>query len=92
MSPVLSGYDDRDPSDDPKPDCLVSVIVPEEFVGTSMGELQKRGGMIKKMDVNNRTVVIHALIPEHQCDKLALAITEWTRHRGKVERQPRVNE
>jgi len=92
MSPVLSSPNDRNPPDDPKPDCLVSVIVPEEFTGTSMKQLHQRGGIIKQMNCRDRNVVIHALIPEGQYAELVSAIKEWTQGRGKVERQPDVDE
>jgi translation elongation factor EF-G len=90
MSPTLSSPNDRDPSGDPKPDYLVSVIVPEEFTGVSMGQLQTHAGMIKEMEVKSGTVVIQALIPEREFAELASAISEWTQERGKVEHHPDV--
>jgi len=91
MSPVQSSHN-HDPSDDPKPDCLVSVVVPEEFTTGSMQEFNLRRGIIKKVDLSAGTVVMQALIPERQYYELTLVIKDWTQGRGKVERQPNLSE
>jgi translation elongation factor EF-G len=92
MNPVLIDPDDPNAPDDPKPDCFVSVIVPVEFTGTSVDQLTTHGGIIKEMKEENRTVMIQALIPEHQYAEFASAIKEWTQGRGRVERQANVGE
>jgi len=88
----VSSLNDRNPSDDPKPDYPVSLTVPEEFAGVSLGEVNKQGGMIKAVNAETGTAVIQALIPESRFNDLASAISEWTQGRGRVERQHRVNE
>jgi translation elongation factor EF-G len=92
MNPVLSGPVEDNPSDNLNPEYLVAVIVPEEFAGTSQGQIHSHGGVIKEMEVRAGTVAIHAVIVEHQFAELARAITEATRGSGKVERSLNLDE
>lgn len=86
MSPALSTPNDLDPPEDPSLDCPVSITVPEEFAGSVMGQISAHRGVIKQMNVMAGTILIQALIPERQFAELAREIKEWTRDRGKVDR------
>jgi len=85
MPPVLSGLSEPGHPDEPKPELAVHIIVPEEFAGMSMGEVGSCGGSLTSMDVHSGTVVIRALLPVSEYERLAEVIKVGTQRRGRVE-------
>lgn len=92
MSPALSTPNDLDPPEDPRLDCPVSITVPEGFAGSVMGQISAHRGVIKQINVMAETILIQALISERQFTELARQIKEWTRDRGKVDRDRNLDE
>jgi Elongation factor G C-terminus len=88
MSRVLNGVSDPGQPDGPQSEIAIHIIVPEEFAGASMGELELRRGHVNGMDVESRGVVIHASLPASEYDALQKAIGQGTQHRGKIEHAP----
>ena len=89
MPRVLSGVSEPGEPDEPQSEIAVHVIVPEEFAGISMTELQSRRGRVNGMDVKSASVLIRATLPASEYDGLEKAIDEGTQHRGRVEHVPR---
>lgn len=89
MPRVLSGMSEPGQPDEPQSEIAVHLIVPEEFAGMSMSELQSRRGRVSAMDVNSGRVLIRASLPISEYDGLEKAIDQGTHHRGRVEHAPR---
>jgi translation elongation factor EF-G len=68
MPHVLSGVSDPGQPDGPQAEIAVYIIVPEEFLGVSMGELELRRGRVNGMDVESRSVLIRASLPASEYD------------------------
>ena len=77
-----------DQPDQPEFQLAIDIIVPEEFAGFSMGELQRRRGTIQAMDSQGGRVKIRAVLPASSYDELQRAIDEGTQHLGKIRRRP----
>ncbi len=75
-------------SDEQPSELSIHIIVPVEFSGMSMAELNSRGGLITGMDVQTGSVLIRASLPASEYGGMEKAIGEGTWHRGKVERAP----
>jgi elongation factor G len=83
MPPVLGPV--GEPAEPPS-ELSIHIIVPEEFAGMSMAELNSRRGLITGVDAQTGTVLIRASLPASEYGGLEEAINEGTRHRGRVER------
>ena len=83
MPPVPGAVDE--PAEPPS-ELSIHIIVPEEFAGMSMAELNSRRGLITGVDVQTGTALIRASLPASEYSGLEEAINEGTRHRGRVER------
>ena len=76
------------PDDVAMPEVFIRITVPEEFMGSSMGELNGRGGLVMTIDCESSSVVIRASLPASEYEALSIAISSATLRRGKVEREP----
>jgi len=83
---VLNGVSEPNP---PQPDTeiLIRVIVPEEFAGLSMSELQSRRGSVTGLEVKSGLTLIRGTLPRSEYDALYAAIAFSTQQRGKVEHE-----
>jgi translation elongation factor EF-G len=88
MARVLTGSDDFAEPDELGSEFAIQIIVPEEFAGVSMSELQSRRGCITGMDIKSGSVLIRASLPASEYEGLEKAIDEGTQHRGRVEHAP----
>ena len=82
---VLSGIGEPD---EPHSELSIHIVVPEEFAGMSMAELNSRRGVITGMDVQTGGILISASLPASEYGGLEKAIHEGTHHRGRVESAP----
>lgn len=89
MSPVPTGMSEPGQPDEPDAECALYIIVPEEFAGVSMSELNSRRGCVTGIDIETGSVSIRASLPKSEYSGLEKAITEGTQHRGRVEHAPR---
>ena len=88
MARVPSGVSEpNQPEPEPDPELLIRVIVPEEFAGLSMGELQSRRGCVTGLDVQSGVVFIRGSLPSSEYAAFHTAITVSTQHRGRVEHE-----
>ena len=87
MTPKLMGTADFGQPDEPE-EITVQLVVPEEFAGVSMTELQFRGGIVGEMEVHGGTVSIRASLPQSEYGKLREALRVATQGRGRVEGSP----
>jgi translation elongation factor EF-G len=71
----------------PDPEVPIRVIVPEEFAGLCMSELQSRRGSISALEVQSGVAFIRGSLPSSEYDALDTAIAVSTQHRGKVEHE-----
>jgi elongation factor G len=78
-----------EPSDEaPSPEVTVRITVPEEFAGFAMGEVNSRGGRISGIDVREGTVIVQAVLPSSEYDRLNENLASATLGHGKTEREP----
>jgi len=85
MPRVLSGLGEPD---EQHSELSIHIIVPEEFAGMSMAELNSRRGFITGMDVQTGSVLIRATLPASEYGGLEKAIGAGTQHRGRIEHAP----
>jgi translation elongation factor EF-G len=83
---VLSGVSEPN-QPEPDPELPIRVIVPEEFAGLSMSELQSRRGSVIGLEVQSSTAFIRGTLPSSEYDAFDTAISVSTQHRGKVEHE-----
>lgn len=84
MARVLSGVSEPN-QPEPDPELPIRVIVPEEFAGLAMSELQSRRGCVTGLDVQSGVAFIRGSLPSSEYDAFDTAITVSTQHRGRVE-------
>lgn len=65
-----------------EPIVKVEVLVPEEFMGDVMGDLNKKRGRILGMEPQGATQVIRALVPQAEMVKYAIDLRSMTQGRG----------
>ena len=65
-----------------EPMMKVTVIVPEEYMGDVIGDLNSRRGRIEGMDHNGTTEEIHALVPLSEMFGYSTALRSRTQGRG----------
>ena len=85
MRRIAGGLDDPPRPDEPRSYLTVHIIVPEEFAGVSMAELNSRGGSVTEIDVRTGNALIRALLPASEYGGLKKVIEEATQHRGTLE-------
>jgi elongation factor G-like protein len=88
-TPMRQMFGDSSEPDQPNAELVVRIVVPEEFTGYSIGELQSRGGCVADMQVHSGSVVIRGSLPASEYPALQDAISSATQQRGNVERELR---
>ncbi|MBA3913822.1 MAG: hypothetical protein H0X25_08195 [Acidobacteriales bacterium] len=87
MPPTLNGT--AEPGQPRAPEEItISLVVPEEFVGVSMTELQSRQGLVADMKVKDGIVSIRATLPKAEYGELKNTVRRATLGRGRVETAP----
>ena len=71
-----------------EPIMKVDVVVPEEYMGDVIGDLNSRRGRIEGMDANGNTQEIHSLVPLSEMFGYATALRSRTQGRGVYTMQP----
>ena len=71
-----------------EPIMKVCVIVPDEYMGDVIGDLNSRRGRIEGMDHNGTTEEIHALVPLSEMFGYSTALRSRTQGRGVYTMQP----
>ena len=71
-----------------EPVMKVVVIVPEEYMGDVMGDLNSRRGLIQGMEANNGTQSITALVPLAEMFGYATDLRSKTQGRGQYTMEP----
>ena len=71
-----------------EPIMKVDVIVPEDYMGDVIGDLNSRRGRIEGMDHNGTTEEIHALVPLSEMFGYSTALRSRTQGRGVYTMQP----
>jgi len=84
MPPTAYGAADFDQPHD-SDEVTIQLVVPEEFAGSSMSELQSRRGLIMDMEVQDGSVSVHASLPISEYEELKKAIFAATSGLGRVE-------
>ena len=84
MPPSTYGTADFDQPHDSH-EITVQLVVPEEFAGSSMSELQSRRGLVTDMEVQDGNVSVRASLPISEYDELKKAILAATSGLGRVE-------
>jgi translation elongation factor EF-G len=84
MPPIAYGAADFDQPHD-SDDITIQLVVPEEFAGISMSELQSRRGLIMDMEVQDGSVAVRASLPISEYEQLKTAIFNATRGLGRIE-------
>ncbi len=85
MRRVAGGLDDSPKPDEPPSYLPIHIIVPEEFAGMSMAELNSRRGSVTGIDVRTGSALIRGLLPASEYGGLKKAVEEATQHRGRIE-------
>jgi len=70
----------------PDPEVLIKIIVPQEFVGATVGRLNECDGVVTSMELQEPNMLIRGSLPGSQLDLLAEDISSFTLGRGKAER------
>lgn len=65
-----------------EPICNVEVIVPENYMGDIIGDLNKKRGKVMGMDPQNGLQVIKAKVPQAEMSKYATDLRSMTQGRG----------
>lgn len=65
-----------------EPVMKVEIVVPQDYVGSIMGDLSLRRGQIQDQDVRDNAVVIHAIVPLMNMFGYANNLREMSRERG----------
>jgi translation elongation factor EF-G len=78
---VLNGVNEPN-QPQPDPEIPIRIIVPEEFAGHSMSELQSRRGSVTGLGVESGVTFIRGTIPSSEYDALYTTIAFSTQHRG----------
>jgi translation elongation factor EF-G len=84
MPPRVDGTAEFDQPHDSE-EINIQLVVPEEFAGISMSELQSRGGLVTDMEVQDGNVSVRASLPSSEYGELRKAIFAATGGRGRVE-------
>jgi len=71
-----------------EPVMKVVAIVPEEYMGDVMGDLNSRRGLIQGMEANNGTQSINALVPLAEMFGYATDLRSKTQGRGQYSMEP----
>jgi translation elongation factor EF-G len=82
---LAGGIDEPPRPDEPSSYLTVHMIVPEEFAGMSMAELNSRGGSVTGIEVQTGNALIRALLPASEYGGMKQVIEEATQHRGTLE-------
>ena len=82
---LAGGLDEPQRPDEPSSHLTVNIVVPEEFAGMSMAELNSRGGSVIGIEVQIGNALIRALLPASEYGGLKRVIEEATQHRGTLE-------
>ena len=72
-----------------EPIMKVSVIVPDEYVGTVIGDLSSRRGQIQGQETRTGTVQVAALVPLSEMFGYTNALRSNTQGRGQYTMEPR---
>ncbi|MEW6523314.1 MAG: elongation factor G [Bacillota bacterium] len=65
-----------------EPICRVEIMVPDQFMGDVMGDLNKKRGRILGMEPHGNTQVIRALVPQAEMMRYAIDLRSITQGRG----------
>ena len=84
---VLSGLDEPDDSNRPDPEVAIRITVPQEFAGSSMGEITVRRGFITNTDVVGENAVIRGRVPKSKYAALADAFAAGTQDLARLEQE-----
>ncbi len=71
-----------------EPIMQVDVLVPEEYMGDVMGDLNSRRGQIQGMEARNGIEAIHAFVPLSEMFGYATDLRSRTQGRGNYSMQP----
>ncbi len=85
------GFKDGSKKADPvlkEPVMQVDVIVPEEYMGDVMGDLNSRRGQIQGMEARAGAQVIHSFVPLSEMFGYATELRSRTQGRGQYTMQP----
>ena len=66
----------------------VSVVIPDEYMGDIIGDLNSRRGMIMGTDTENGTTEVHAQVPLSEMFGYATAMRSKTQGRGQYSMEP----
>jgi translation elongation factor EF-G len=75
-------FDEHDGT--PESRVSITVAVPEEFIGFSIGEVNRRIGRIEAIEHKEQLTLVHGDIPANQFTSLATEIESFTDGAGKV--------
>ena len=67
---------------------LVNVIMPDEYLGDVMGDLNSRRGMIQKMEARTGAQQITAMVPLSEMFGYATELRSRTQGRGQYTMEP----
>ena len=67
---------------------LVNVIMPDEYMGDVMGDLNSRRGLIQKMEARTGAQQITALVPLSEMFGYATELRSRTQGRGQYSMEP----
>ena len=67
---------------------LVNVIMPDEYMGDVMGDLNSRRGMIQKMEARTGAQQITAMVPLSEMFGYATQLRSITQGRGQYSMEP----
>ena len=71
-----------------EPIMKVSAIVPEDFMGTVIGDLNSRRGQILGQEINNGTAQVDALVPLSEMFGYSNDLRSKTQGRGQYTMEP----